>query len=109
MSNEELLEELEDRLNEIRQEEYLRGYTAANQEKEPDLLGRENVNFSITGDANISPERKEKYKNESKTIQGVVDVVYDGGYRIKGIAITAIPFIISYDTTSDVHFHLPYQ
>ena len=64
MSNEELFEELGYRLDEIRQEEYLRGYTAANQEKEPDLLGRENVNFSITGDANINPERVEEYKKQ---------------------------------------------
>ena len=64
MSNEELFEELGYRLDEIRQEEYLRGYTEANQEKEPDLLGRENVCFSITGDANVSPERVEEYKRQ---------------------------------------------
>ena len=62
MSNEELFEELGYRLDEIRQEEYLRGYTAANQEKEPDPLGRENVCFSITG--NINPERAEEYKKQ---------------------------------------------
>ena len=61
MSNEELFEELGYRLDEIRQEEYLRGYTAANQEKEPDPLGRENINFSIT---DVSPDRAEEYKKQ---------------------------------------------
>ena len=61
MSNEELFEELGYRLDEIRQEEYLRGYTTANQEKESDLLGRENVNFSIT---DVSPERAKEYKKQ---------------------------------------------
>ena len=64
MSNEELFEDLDLRINEIRKEEYERGYTAANKEKSQDPLGWENLNFSITGDANVDPKRAEEYKKQ---------------------------------------------
>ena len=64
MSNKEFYEELEPLLEQVRKEAWQEGYVAANTEKEPDLLGRENVNFSIVEDSNIDPERKEIYKQQ---------------------------------------------
>ena len=64
MNNKEFFEELEPLLEQVRKEAWQEGYTEANKEKEPDLLGRENVNFSISGDANVSPERAEEYKRQ---------------------------------------------
>ena len=64
MTNTEFYEELEPLLEQVRKEAWQEGYTEANKEKEPDLLGRENVNFSISGEANVSPERVEEYKRQ---------------------------------------------
>lgn len=64
MTNKEVLDELEPLLEKLREEAWMDGYKEANKEKEPDLLGRLNVNFSITGKANISLDRKEEYKQQ---------------------------------------------
>lgn len=64
MTNKEFYEELEPLLEQVRKEAWQEGYVTANKEKEPDLLGRENVNFSISGEANVSPERAEEYKRQ---------------------------------------------
>lgn len=64
MTNKEFYEELEPLLEQVRKEAWQEGYVEANKEKEADLLGRENVNFSITGDTNVNPERVEEYKKQ---------------------------------------------
>ena len=64
MSNKEFFEELEPLLEQARKEAWQEGYIAASMEKEVDLLGRENVNFSISGEANVSPERVEEYRRQ---------------------------------------------
>lgn len=70
MSNEELFEELGYRLNDIRKESWLEGYKEANKEKELDLLGRENVNFSIT---DIEKEEKRKEYKKQRLDRGFDD------------------------------------
>lgn len=70
MSNEELFEELGYRLNDIRKESWLEGYKEANKEKELDLLGRENVNFSIT---DIEKEEKRKEYKKQRLERGFDD------------------------------------
>lgn len=64
MDNKEILEDLEYSLNEVRKEEYNRGYTQANKEKEFDPIGMENINFSLARQLKDDDERQETFKRQ---------------------------------------------
>lgn len=64
MDNKEILEDLEYSLNEVRKEEYNRGYTQANKEKEFDPIGMENINFSLARQLKDDDERLETFKRQ---------------------------------------------
>lgn len=64
MDNKEILEDLEYSLNEVRKEEYNRGYTQANKEKEFDPIGIENINFSLARQLKDDDERQETFKRQ---------------------------------------------
>jgi hypothetical protein len=64
MDNKEILEDLEYSLNEVRKEEYNRGYTQANKEKEFDPIGIENINFSLARKLKDDDERLETFKRQ---------------------------------------------
>jgi hypothetical protein len=64
MNNKEILEDLEYSLNEVRKEEYNRGYTQANKEKEFDPIGMENINFSLARKLKDDDERLETFKRQ---------------------------------------------
>ena len=60
----EVLEELEYKMEEVWQNGYNTGYTQANSEKLPDVLGRKDINFSVLPDSESNPEKAKIYKEQ---------------------------------------------